>query len=235
MPIPAAGRNATLRAGICFRGIALWLIFPRSHPLQHRELDHDPQLRLLRRPPRSSFSSPATRRHSCTAGRCANAAWWWRAARILKRALAGLWSPTSFLFAILHGGNLLCRRPAFENPLYGEEMGIFDFLPSARTSRWCRRPALEIQSRPTWTWAAALHRAARGVSADAVGVAAGRPAPRSRGLSLLLYVPDLGISDGTCRAYPNGYWVFNPFALAAALRVQARWWRARWCENASRP
>jgi OpgC protein len=75
MPIPAPGER-DLRLDL-FRGIALWLIF----------LDHIPSNIVnwitIRNygfsDPRSSFSSPVTRRRSCMAAPCANAGSWWRA------------------------------------------------------------------------------------------------------------------------------------------------------------
>ena len=123
MPIPAPGER-DLRLDL-FRGIALWLIF----------LDHIPSNVVNWITIRNYGFSDATEIFVFISGYTA-AFVYGRAmrergvvvasARILKRAWQ-VYVAHVFLFAI-YMAEISYVAASFENPLYGEEMGIFDFL-----------------------------------------------------------------------------------------------------------
>ena len=216
MPIPAPGER-DLRLDL-FRGIALWLIF----------LDHIPSNIVNWITIRNYGFSDATEIFVFISGYTA-AFVYGRAmrergvvvasARILKRAWQ-VYVAHVFLFAI-YMAEISYVAASFENPLYGEEMGIFDFLRQPDITL-VQALLLEIQAGQHGR-AAALHRAARGVSADAVGAAAGARGRSRRFLAALC--PDLEF-----RMEPAGLSErllgVQPVRLAAALRVR-RMVRAR--------
>ena len=154
----------------------------RPHPVQHRELDHDPQLRLQRRHrdlrlhlrlhrglrlwPRHARARLRRRRrpHPASApGRSTS-----RTSSCSRSIIAEIAYVT----------------PSFDNPLYAEEMNMLDFLKqSGRHDH--PGAAAEVQAGQHGR-AAALHRAAAAVSADPVAAAAQRrrwrSPPRSRSM-----------------------------------------------------
>jgi len=123
MPVPAPGER-DLRLDL-FRGLALWLIF----------LDHIPSNILNWITIRNYGFSDATEIFVFISGYTA-AFVYGRAmrergvvvasARILKRTWQ-IYVAHVFLFAI-YMAEISYVAATFENPLYGEEMGIFDFL-----------------------------------------------------------------------------------------------------------
>ncbi len=123
MPIPAPGER-DLRLDL-FRGIALWLIF----------LDHIPSNIVNWITIRNYGFSDATEIFVFISGYTAAFVYGRSmrehgvvvsSARILKRAWQ-VYVAHVFLFAI-YMAEISYVAASFENPLYGEEMGIFDFL-----------------------------------------------------------------------------------------------------------
>jgi hypothetical protein len=187
-----------------FRGLALWLIF----------LDHIPSNIVSWITIRNYGFSDATEIFVFISGYTA-AYVYGRAmrehgtvvagARVLKRAWQ-IYVAHIFLFAIYMAEIAYVSR-SFENPLYGEEMGIFDFLQQPDVTLV---QALLLKFKPANMDVLPLY----------IVLLAGFPPM----LWLLLRKP--GIALGTSvllymltwyfgwnlPAYPNGFWVFNPFA-----------------------
>ncbi len=202
-PAVAAGSDRDLRLDL-FRGLALWLIF----------LDHIPSNIVSWITIRNYGFSDATEIFVFISGYTA-AFVYGRAmqergvivasARILKRAWQ-VYVAHVFLFAI-YMAEISYVSTSFENPLYGEEMGIFDFL---RQPDITLVQALMLKFKPVNMDVLPLY----------IVLLAGFPpmlwillrAPTAGlGASLLLYL--LTWTFGwNLPAYPNGYWVFNPFA-----------------------
>jgi hypothetical protein len=222
MPIPAPGER-DLRLDL-FRGIALWLIF----------LDHIPSNIVNWITIRNYGFSDATEIFVFISGYTA-AFVYGRAmrergvvvasARILKRAWQ-IYVAHVFLFAI-YMAEISYVAATFENPLYGEEMGIFDFL---RQPDITLVQALLLKFKPANMDVLPLYIVLLAGFPPMLWVLLRAPAA-GLGASLLLYVLTWNFG-WNLPAYPNGHWVFNPFAwqlLAAALRVR-RMVRARWGE-----
>src|ERR1700745_2251517 len=137
--LPPGGRDLRLDL---FRGVALWLIF----------LDHIPQNVVNWFPIRNYGFSDATEIFVFISGYTA-AFVYGRAmrergvvvasARILKRAWQ-IYVAHVVLFAI-YMAEISYVAATFENPLYGEEMGIFDFL---RQPDVTLGPALLLKFKP---------------------------------------------------------------------------------------
>jgi hypothetical protein len=151
-PIPAPGER-DLRLDL-FRGLALWLIF----------LDHIPSNVVNWITIRNYGFSDATEIFVFISGYTA-AFVYGRAmrergvvvasARILKRAWQ-IYVAHVFLFAI-YMAEISYVAATFENPLYGEEMGIFDFLrqPDITLVQALAKPAATDKPKPTSAWASA--------------------------------------------------------------------------------
>jgi hypothetical protein len=202
MGIPAPAER-DLRLDL-FRGIALWLIF----------LDHIPSNIVNWITIRNYGFSDATEIFVFISGYTA-AFVYGRAmrehgvvvasARILKRSWQ-VYVAHVFLFAI-YMAEISYVAASFENPLYGEEMGIFDFL---RQPDITLVQALLLKFKPANMDVLPLY----------IVLLAGFPPM----LWILLRAPAVGLSASlllylltwnfgwNLPAYPNGYWVFNPFA-----------------------
>jgi hypothetical protein len=196
-----AGRDLRLDL---FRGLALWLIF----------LDHIPSNIVSWVTIRNYGFSDATEIFVFISGYTA-AFVYGRAmqergvvvasARILKRAWQ-VYVAHVFLFAI-YMAEISYISTSFENPLYGEEMGIFDFL---RQPDVTLLQALLLKFKPANMDVLPLY----------IVLLAGLPPF----LWLLLRRPTLALVasvavyvlclqfEWNLPAYPNGTWLFNPFA-----------------------
>jgi hypothetical protein len=202
MPIPAPGER-DLRLDL-FRGIALWLIF----------LDHIPSNIVNWITIRNYGFSDATEIFVFISGYTA-AFVYGRAmrergvvvasARILKRAWQ-VYVAHVFLFAI-YMAEISYVAATFENPLYGEEMGIFDFL---RQPDITLVQALLLKFKPANMDVLPLYIVLLAGFPPMLWVLLRAPAV-GLGASLLLYLLTWNFG-WNLPAYPNGYWVFNPFA-----------------------
>jgi hypothetical protein len=202
MPIPVPGER-DLRLDL-FRGIALWLIF----------LDHIPSNIVNWITIRNYGFSDATEIFVFISGYTA-AFVYGRAmrergvvvagARILKRAWQ-VYVAHVFLFAI-YMAEISYVATTFENPLYGEEMGIFDFL---RQPDVTLVQALLLKFKPANMDVLPLYIVLLAGFPPMLWVLLRAPAV-GLGTSLLLYVLTWNF-EWNLPAYPNGYWVFNPFA-----------------------
>lgn len=187
-----------------FRGIALWLIF----------LDHIPSNIVSWVTIRNYGFSDATEIFVFISGYTAAFVYGRlmreqgtliAGAHILKRAWQ-VYVAHIFLFAI-YTAEISYVAHSFENPLYHEEMGIFDFL-----------------QQPDITLAQAMLLKFKPVNMDVlplyIVLLAGLPPMLwlllcRRGLALSLSVLLYALTwyfDWNLPAYPSGYWVFNPFA-----------------------
>jgi hypothetical protein len=202
MPIPAPGER-DLRLDL-FRGLALWLIF----------LDHIPSNILNWITIRNYGFSDATEIFVFISGYTA-AFVYGRAmrergvvvasARILKRTWQ-IYVAHVFLFAI-YMAEISYVAATFENPLYGEEMGIFDFL---RQPDITLVQALLLKFKPANMDVLPLYIVLLAGFPPMLWILVRAPAA-ALGASLLLYLLTWNFG-WNLPAYPSGYWVFNPFA-----------------------
>jgi hypothetical protein len=202
MPPPAPGER-DLRLDL-FRGLALWLIF----------LDHIPSNIVNWITIRNYGFSDATEIFVFISGYTA-AFVYGRAmrergvvvasARILKRTWQ-IYVAHVFLFAI-YMAEISYVAATFENPLYGEEMGIFDFL---RQPDITLVQALLLKFKPANMDVLPLYIVLLAGFPPMLWVLLRVPAA-GLGASLLLYLLTWNFG-WNLPAYPNGYWVFNPFA-----------------------
>lgn len=187
-----------------FRGLALWLIF----------LDHIPSNIVSWITIRNYGFSDATEIFVFISGYTA-AFVYGRAmrehgpvvagARLLKRAWQ-VYVAHIFLFAIYMAEISYVSR-SFENPLYGEEMGIFDFL---REPDITLVQALLLKFKPANMDVLPLYIVLLAGFPPMLWLLMRWPAT-ALGASLLLYLLTWHF-EWNIPAYPNGYWVFNPFA-----------------------
>ena len=187
-----------------FRGLALWLIF----------LDHIPSNVVSWITIRNYGFSDATEIFVFISGYTA-AFVYGRAmrehgfvvagARILKRAWQ-IYVAHIFLFAIYMAEIAYVSR-SFENPLYGEEMGIFDFLQQPDITLV---QALLLKFKPANMDVLPLYIVLLAGFPPMLWLLLRWPAA-ALGASLLLYLLTWHFG-WNLPAYPNGYWVFNPFA-----------------------
>jgi hypothetical protein len=202
MPVPAPGER-DLRLDL-FRGLALWLIF----------LDHIPSNILNWITIRNYGFSDATEIFVFISGYTA-AFVYGRAmrergvvvasARILKRTWQ-IYVAHVFLFAI-YMAEISYVAATFENPLYGEEMGIFDFL---RQPDITLVQALLLKFKPANMDVLPLYIVLLAGFPPMLWILVRAPAA-ALGASLLLYLLTWNFG-WNLPAYPSGYWVFNPFA-----------------------
>jgi hypothetical protein len=202
MPIPAPGER-DLRLDL-FRGIALWLIF----------LDHIPSNVVNWITIRNYGFSDATEIFVFISGYTAAFVYGREmrtrgvvvaSARILKRAWQ-VYVAHVFLFAI-YMAEISYVAASFENPLYSEEMGIFDFL---RQPDITLVQALLLKFKPANMDVLPLYIVLLAGFPPMLWVLLRAPAA-GLGASLLLYLLTWNFG-WNLPAYPNGYWVFNPFA-----------------------
>jgi hypothetical protein len=200
-PLVAAERDLRLDL---FRGLALWLIF----------LDHIPSNIVSWITIRNYGFSDATEIFFFISGYTAafvygatmrERGFVVASARILKRAWQ-VYVAHIFLFAI-YMAEIAYVAASFENPLYAEEMGIFDFL---RQPDVTLIQALLLKFKPANMDVLPLY----------IALLAGFPPfvwllLRQPTLALLTSVAVYVVSryfNLNIPAYPSGYWVFNPFA-----------------------
>jgi hypothetical protein len=227
---PSVSSGRDLRLDL-FRGLALWLIFPRPYPVEHRQLDYDPQLRLLRcgGDLRVHFGLyGGLRLRPCDAERGFIIA----GARILKRAWT-VYIAHVFIFVIFMA-QIAYLTTSLDNPLYSEEMRAFDFLQQPGVALI---EALLLKFQPNFMDVLPLY----------IVLLIAFPLV----LWLLLHWPIVALALSVALyaavqhfywnlpAYPTGTWFFNPLALATYIRgrrVAARR-RAdrigRWCARAT--
>jgi hypothetical protein len=136
-------------------------------------------------------------------------------ARILKRAWQ-VYVAHIFLFAIYMAEIAYVSR-SFENPLYGEEMGIFDFLHEPDITLV---QALLLKFKPANMDVLPLYIVLLAGFPPLLWTLMRWPATALGG-SMLLYLLTWHF-DWNIPAYPSGYWVFNPFAWQF-LFVFAAW------------
>jgi hypothetical protein len=202
MSLPKPG-DRDLRLDL-FRGLALWLIF----------LDHIPSNIVNWVTIRNYGFSDATEIFVFISGYTA-AFVYGRAmreqgtlvagARILKRAWQ-VYVAHIFLFAI-YTAEISYVAHSFENPLYHEEMGIFDFLQQPDITL---AQAMLLKFKPANMDVLPLYIVLLAGFPPLLWLLLRAPAG-ALGASVLLYVLALQF-DWNIPAYPNGSWVFNPFA-----------------------
>ena len=202
MSIPKPGVR-DLRLDL-FRGLALWLIF----------LDHIPSNIVNWITIRNYGFSDATEIFVFISGYTA-AFVYGRAmrehgavvagARILKRAWQ-VYVAHIFLFAI-YTAEISYVAHSFENPLYGEEMGIFDFLQQPDITL---AQAMLLKFKPANMDVLPLYIVLLAGFPPMLWLLLRAPAA-ALGASALLYALTLHF-EWNLPAYPNGNWVFNPFA-----------------------
>jgi hypothetical protein len=202
MPLPKASER-DLRLDL-FRGLALWLIF----------LDHIPFNIVSWITIRNYGFSDATEIFVFISGYTA-AFVYGRAmleqgtvvasARVLKRTWQ-VYVAHIFLFAI-YTAEISYVAHSFENPLYGEEMGIFDFLQQPDITLV---QALLLKFKPANMDVLPLYIVLLAGFPPMLWLLLRAPAA-ALAASMLLY----GLTwhfEWNIPAYPNGYWFFNPFA-----------------------
>jgi hypothetical protein len=187
-----------------FRGLALWLIF----------LDHIPSNIVSWITIRNYGFSDATEIFVFISGYTA-AFVYGRAmrdqgtvvagARILKRAWQ-VYVAHIFLFVIYMAEIAYVSR-SFENPLYGEEMGIFDFLHEPDVTLV---QAMLLKFKPANMDVLPLYIVLLAGFPPMLWLLLRRPA-LALGASVTLYILTWHFA-WNLPAYPNGDWVFNPFA-----------------------
>jgi len=187
-----------------FRGLALWLIF----------LDHIPSNIVNWLTIRNYGFSDATEIFVFISGYTA-AFVYGRAmreqgtlvagARILKRAWQ-VYVAHIFLFAI-YTAEISYVAHSFENPLYREEMGIFDFLQQPDITL---AQAMLLKFKPANMDVLPLYIVLLAGFPPLLWLLLRTPAV-ALGASVSLYALTLYF-EWNIPAYPNGNWVFNPFA-----------------------
>jgi hypothetical protein len=202
MSLPQLGER-DLRLDL-FRGLALWLIF----------LDHIPSNIVSWITIRNYGFSDATEIFVFISGYTA-AFVYGRAmrehgamvagARILKRAWQ-VYVAHIFLFAI-YTAEISYVAHSFENPLYSEEMGIFDFLQQPDVTLV---QALLLKFKPANMDVLPLYIVLLAAFPPMLWLLLRAPVFALAG-SLLLYALTWHF-QWALPAYPNGTWVFNPFA-----------------------
>ena len=186
MSIPKPGER-DLRLDL-FRGLALWLIF----------LDHIPSNIVNWVTIRNYGFSDATEIFVFISG--------YTAAFVYGRAMHEQG-------AMLAGARILKRAwqvyvaHSFENPLYGEEMGIFDFLQQPDITLV---QAMLLKFKPANMDVLPLYIVLLAGFPPMLWLLLRTPAA-GLGASALLYALALHF-EWNIPAYPNGNWVFNPFA-----------------------
>lgn len=198
-----AGNERELRLDL-FRGLALWLIF----------IDHLPQNILTWLTIRNYGFSDATEIFIFISGYTA-AFVYGRAmldrgfvvasARILKRVWQ-IYVAHVFLFTIFLA-EISYVATRFQNPLYTEEMGILDFLKQPDVTIV---QALLLRFRPVNMDVLPLYIVLMAFLPLILWLMKRRP-DVTLGLSVLLYALTWEF-DLHLTAYPNGVWMFNPFA-----------------------
>ena len=203
-PAPLSVVERDLRLDL-FRGAALWGIFLDHIPRKRCELAHDPQLRLFKTPPKSSFLFPAIPLLSSTAGPCSERGFLVASARILRRAWQ-IYVAHIFLFTIFMA-EIAYVAATFDNPLYAEEMKILDFLKQPDVTIF---EALILKFKPVNMDVLPLYIVLLVLFPPMLLLLIWQPAFALAG-SALLYVMAWSF-DLNLPAYPNGSWFFNPFA-----------------------
>jgi hypothetical protein len=199
---PAAGERE-LRLDL-FRGMALWLIF----------IDHLPPNILTWVTLRNYGFSDATEIFIFISGYTAafvygramqEAGFVVATARILRRVWQ-IYVAHVFLFTIFLA-EISYVATSFENPLYTEEIGIIEFLkqPYVTSVQW-----LLLRFRPVNMDVLPLYIVLMLFLPLILGLMKWK-ADFALTLSVLLYALTWHY-DWYLSAYPNGYWVFNPFA-----------------------
>ena len=202
-PVAAAGAGRELRLDL-FRGLALWLIF----------IDHLPPNLLTWLTIRNYGFSDATEIFIFISGYTA-AFVYGRAmreqgtliasARIFKRVWQ-IYVAHVFLFTIFLA-EISYVATSFQNPLYTEEMGILDFLKEPDITIV---QALLLRFRPVNMDVLPLYIVLMSFLPLVLWLMQ-RRADLTLALSVLLYALTWQF-DLHLTAYPNGAWVFNPFA-----------------------
>jgi hypothetical protein len=200
-PVTPAGRDLRLDL---FRGIALWLIF----------LDHIPSNMVSWLTIRNYGFSDATEIFVFISGYTAAFVYGREmrergavvgSARILKRAWQ-VYVAHIFLF-VIYMAEIAYVASTFDNPLYSEEMGIFNFLKQPDVTLI---QALLLKFKPANMDVLPLY----------IVLLAGFPpmlwlllrnATLALAASVLLYALTWQL-EWNLPAYPNGTWVFNPLA-----------------------
>ena len=187
-----------------FRGIALWLIF----------LDHIPSNIVSWITIRNYGFSDATEIFVFISGYTAafvygramrDRGFVVAAARILKRAWQ-VYVAHIFLFVIYLAEIAYVSR-SFENPLFAEEMGIFDFLRQPDVTLY---EALLLKFKPANMDVLPLYIVLLTTFPLFLWVLLRQPT-LALATSLLIYIAALQF-DINLPAYPEGTWAFNPFA-----------------------
>jgi hypothetical protein len=201
MPAPVVERDLRLDL---FRGLALWLIF----------LDHIPSNIVSWITIRNYGFSDATEIFVFISGYTAAFVYGRSmrergtvvaSARLLKRAWQ-VYVAHIFLFVIYLAEIAYVSR-TFENPLYAEEMGIFDFLRQPDVTLY---EALLLKFKPANMDVLPLYTVLLATFPLFLWVLLRQPT-LALATSLLIYAAALHF-DINLPAYPEGTWAFNPFA-----------------------
>jgi hypothetical protein len=197
------GTERDLRLDL-FRGLALWLIF----------LDHIPSNAVSWITIRNYGFSDATEIFVFISGYTA-AFVYGRAmrergtivssARMLKRAWQ-IYVAHIFLF-VIYMAEIAYVSNSFENPLYAEEMGIFDFLRQPDVTLF---QALILKFKPANMDVLPLYIVLLAGFAPFIWLLLRQPT-LALAASALIYILSLHF-EWNLPAYPGGTWVFNPFA-----------------------
>jgi hypothetical protein len=202
LSLPRSGER-DLRLDL-FRGLALWLIF----------LDHIPSNVVSWITIRNYGFSDATEIFVFISGYTAAFVYGRTmreqgtlvaGAQILKRAWQ-VYVAHIFLFAIYTAEISYVAR-SFENPLYHEEMGIFDFLKQPDVTL---AQAMLLKFKPANMDVLPLYIVLLAGFPPMLWLLLRRPNV-ALGASVLLYAVAINF-EWNIPAYPNGHWVFNPFA-----------------------
>ena len=208
--LPVAGERE-LRLDL-FRGMALWLIF----------VDHLPTNILTWFTIRNYGFSDATEIFIFISGYTAafvygramlEAGFVVATARIMRRVWQ-IYVAHVFLFTIFLA-EISYVATRFENPLYSEEMGIMDFLKQPDVTII---QALLLRFRPVNMDVLPLYIVLMLFLPIILWLMKWR-ADVALALSVLLYALTWQF-DWYLTAYPSGFWIFNPFCLAIAVRVR---------------
>lgn len=200
-PVIPAGRDLRLDL---FRGLALWLIF----------LDHIPSNMVSWITIRNYGFSDATEIFVFISGYTAAFVYGREmrdrgvvvaSARILKRAWQ-VYVAHIFLF-VIYMAEISYVAASFDNPLYGEEMGIFNFLKQPDVTLI---QALLLKFKPANMDVLPLYIVLLTGFPPMLWLLLRRPM-LALGASVLLYALTWQL-DWSLAAYPNGTWVFNPLA-----------------------
>ena len=213
---PSVSTGRDLRLDL-FRGLALWLIFLDHIPSEHRELDHDPQLRLLRRGRdlRLHFRlHGGLRLRPRDAASAASSS----PARASSSAPGPVYIAHVFIFVIFMAQIAYLTREPRQSRSIRKKCAPSTSC-SSRASRWSRR-CCSSSSRTSWTCCRSTSCCCSRSRSCCGCCCAGRSSRSSLSVALYAAVQHF---YWNLPAYPTGTWFFNPLAWQLIFVVGA------WC------